>query len=114
MPDDTAIDFRQTVAALRRQLDARTAERDEALAREAAMAEVIQVINASPGDLVPVFDATLERHCACVRAFRVLCGLSMATSRGLPLREGSPRNLSRFCATNGSVVRRANITRWRD
>ena len=34
----------------------------------------------------------------------------MATSRGLPLREGSPRNLSRFCATNGSVVRRANIT----
>ena len=61
MPDDTAIDFRQTVAALRRQLDARTAERDEALAREAAMAEVIQVINASPGDLVPVFDAMLEK-----------------------------------------------------
>ena len=61
MPDDTAIDFRQTVAALRRQLDARTSERDEALAREAAMAEVIQVINASPGDLVPVFDAMLEK-----------------------------------------------------
>jgi PAS domain S-box-containing protein len=39
MPDDTQIDLRQTVAELRRQLDARTAERDEATAREAAIEE---------------------------------------------------------------------------
>ncbi|HEX3370235.1 MAG TPA: GAF domain-containing protein, partial [Candidatus Cybelea sp.] len=61
MPDDTATDLSQTVAALRRELDARTAERDEALAREAAIAEVMGVINASPGDLAPVFDAMLEK-----------------------------------------------------
>jgi hypothetical protein len=32
MPDDTQIDLGQTVAELRRELDERTAERDEALA----------------------------------------------------------------------------------
>ena len=33
--DDGAIDHRQTIAALRRELDQRTAERDEALAQQA-------------------------------------------------------------------------------
>jgi two-component system, NtrC family, sensor kinase len=61
MPDDTLIDLRQTVAELRRELDARTTERDEALARETATAEVLQVINSSPGDLAPVFDAMLGK-----------------------------------------------------
>src|SRR5437868_7674949 len=59
--DDAATDLRQRIAALRRELDERTAERDEALAQQAATAEVLQVINASPGDLAPVFDAMVER-----------------------------------------------------
>jgi hypothetical protein len=57
MPDDAQADLRQTLVELRRQLEERTAERDEALAREAALGEVLQVINASPGNLAPVFDA---------------------------------------------------------
>ena len=59
MPDDTRTDLSQTVAALRRELDARTAERGEALAREAATAEVLQVINSSPGNLGLVFETLL-------------------------------------------------------
>ena len=66
MPDDTATDLGQTVAALRRELDARTAERDEALAREAAITEVMGVVNSSRGDLTPVFEAILDKaHTLC-------------------------------------------------
>jgi hypothetical protein len=78
MPDDTQIDLGQTVAALRRELGARTAERDEALAREAAITEVFQVINTSPGDLAPVFQTIVEEA-------HTLCD---AASGSLPLWDG--------------------------
>ncbi|MBV8132675.1 MAG: hypothetical protein JO282_09240, partial [Alphaproteobacteria bacterium] len=73
MPDDTQVDRGQTIEALRRELDARTAERDEALAQQAAMSEILQIINRSGGNLVPVFDAILEKaHTLCGAAYGVL------------------------------------------
>ena len=93
MPDDTQIDLRKTVAELRRELDARTAERDEALAREAAVAEVLQIINSSPGDLAPVFDAMLDKAMRlCGAAFGQL--RPMTASASTPPRSAVSRQLT--------------------
>jgi class 3 adenylate cyclase/predicted component of type VI protein secretion system len=53
-----------TVTALKRELAEARAERDEAFVQQAAVAEVLQVINSSLGELGPVFDAMLEKALA--------------------------------------------------
>jgi class 3 adenylate cyclase len=86
--DSTSAGLQHKIKDLQGQLAESTAERDEGLAREAAVAEVLRVINSSPGDLQPVFEAILEKA-------HSLCGVA---SGALQLYDGEK---FRAVATNG-------------
>ena len=78
-------------------------EQHEALEQQTATAEVLQVINASPGDLTPVFDAMLEKGMRlCDAAFGVLRRFDGKNIQFLATR-GVPAAYADYIARNAST-----------
>jgi two-component system, NtrC family, sensor kinase len=122
MLDGEVADLRRANAELQRKLDERTRERDEALQRETATAEILRVINASRGDLAPIFDTLCETAARLCRAdaaliskregeaFRVMATFSFLPEfrgRLLPPGRGT---MSGRTACEGRVVHIADIS----
>jgi len=97
MLDDAATDLRQTVAALRQELDERTAARDEALAQQAATSEILGVISRSPTDVQPVFEAIIGRAAAlCDAGFSAVARLEDGLLHLVAVHSMSPEETAAF------------------
>jgi hypothetical protein len=90
-----------SAASLHKQVALLTRERDEALSRQTATADILRVISQSPTDLRPVFDSivfTAVRLLRCDLVFMLLCDgatfspAAVAAPEG-PLAEVGPTNL---------------------
>src|SRR5215831_1153727 len=89
--DSMLADPEKLIADLQRQLAECRAERDEALERETAIAEVLQVINSSPGGLASVFDAMLDKAMRlCHAAFGFMTVIDGERSRTVAARGVPP------------------------